>query len=80
MDEILGGEPVSLGQGIWQLDGKNDPDALADDVSRKLIGAGLPIYEISRSGRDLESVFREVNEAPLETGTADVEDVEGAGP
>jgi ABC-2 type transport system ATP-binding protein len=70
LTDLLGGVPglrqlQPQGNGRWELvlDGGADPDAVAERVAEALVGAGAPLYRLAAVQRDLESVFREVNEA-----------------
>jgi ABC-2 type transport system ATP-binding protein len=42
-----------------------EADSIAADLARRLVERGCSIYELKREQRDLEAVFREVNEQPL---------------
>lgn len=42
-----------------------DPTTVAADVARRVIENGHNVYELKREQRDLEAVFREVNEQPM---------------
>ncbi len=48
--------------GVWHVDAAGSLDATASAVSAALVGAGHPLYELRYLKRDLETVFREVNE------------------
>ncbi|MDH3644453.1 MAG: ABC transporter ATP-binding protein [Gammaproteobacteria bacterium] len=48
--------------GTWRLTVTGELDAASNEVARAVVGAGLPLHEISAIQRDLETVFREVNE------------------
>jgi ABC-2 type transport system ATP-binding protein len=48
--------------GAWRLTVAGALDAASDEVARAVVGAGVPLHEISAIQRDLEAVFREVNE------------------
>jgi len=50
------------GPGIWELETPGNPDDVAQRVAALLVGRGLPVYGLASAQRDLESVFREVNE------------------
>jgi len=50
--------------GGYRLQLSGDRDAVAAAVGAAVIEAGAPLYELAAVQRDLESVFREVNEAP----------------
>jgi ABC-2 type transport system ATP-binding protein len=51
-----------VADGSWRLGVSGALDAAAERVAKAVIGAGLPLYELSVINRDLEIVFREVNE------------------
>jgi ABC-2 type transport system ATP-binding protein len=51
-----------LAPGVWQLAGSGPLDELAARVTASLVRAEQPVYEVSLVQRDLESVFRQVNE------------------
>jgi len=53
------------GEGAWEIETPGAPDAVAEKVAAALVGAGLPVYELALRQRDLEAVFREVNEMDL---------------
>lgn len=63
IDGIAGIQPG--GAGAWEIETPAAPDAVAEQVAAALVGAGLPVYELALRQRDLESVFREVNEMDL---------------
>jgi ABC-2 type transport system ATP-binding protein len=46
----------------WLVDVDGDLDAAAEAMSAAVIAAGHPLYELKLRKRDLETVFREVNE------------------
>jgi ABC-2 type transport system ATP-binding protein len=48
--------------GGWELETPGNPDAVAAQVATRLVAAGLPVYQLASAQRDLESVFREVND------------------
>lgn len=47
---------------VWQLVVSGALDDAAEQVAKAVVGAGLPLNELSIVSRDLETVFREVNE------------------
>jgi ABC-2 type transport system ATP-binding protein len=57
---VLGAEQVD--DGSWRLQVDGALDAAAEQVARGVIEAGLPLHELAVIHRDLETVFREVNE------------------
>jgi ABC-2 type transport system ATP-binding protein len=68
MSSIEKVSPLSTDSGhLYQLILYPDFDAadVAAEVARNLIESGFSIYELKREQRDLEAVFREVNEMPL---------------
>ncbi len=52
--------------GLWHVEVDREVDQAAADISRALIAAELPVYEISPITRDLEVIFKEVNEGGLQ--------------
>jgi len=52
-----------IGSGAWEVDVSGSMDDLAESVARRLVDRALPIYQLTSVQRDLETVFREVNEA-----------------
>jgi ABC-2 type transport system ATP-binding protein len=55
----------AVGVGHWQVGLHGDVQSSAAEVASALVAAGLPIYEITPHSRDLESVFKEINEGQL---------------
>jgi ABC-2 type transport system ATP-binding protein len=55
------------GGGAWEIEMRADADLVADQVAGRVaaavVGAGMPLYQLLSAQRDLESVFREVNES-----------------
>jgi ABC-2 type transport system ATP-binding protein len=51
------------GSGHWDVQVVGDPDLMAQRVAATVVGAGFPLYRLASAQRDLESVFREVNDA-----------------
>ncbi|MBX3706155.1 MAG: ABC transporter ATP-binding protein [Pseudomonadales bacterium] len=52
------------GVGAWEVEVAMGLDSAAEVVARHLVEQALPIYQIAPIQRDLETVFREANEAP----------------
>jgi ABC-2 type transport system ATP-binding protein len=50
------------GEGRWEIETRGQSDQVAERVAASVVGAGLPLYQLLSVQRDLESVFREVNE------------------
>ena len=50
------------GLGSWTVTVSGAHDAATDSLARHVTGAGWPLFELGVVKRDLESVFREVNE------------------
>jgi ABC-2 type transport system ATP-binding protein len=48
----------------------SDHHALCGEISNLIITGGGTLYSINQENRDLETLFREVNETPLETETS----------
>ncbi len=51
--------------GEWEIDAPGDSDPVAQRVAAALVGAGLPVYELATAQRDLEGLFREVNDMDI---------------
>ncbi len=51
-----------LENGNWSIDVDGDRKLAAEQVAVRMVNAGLPVYELSAVQRDLEAVFKEVNE------------------
>jgi ABC-2 type transport system ATP-binding protein len=75
-DAIVALRPA--GDGRWEIETRGTPDQVAERVAAALVGAGLPLYQLLSAQRDLESVFREVNEKELMTRDARVEETADA--
>ncbi len=75
--EVLGGFTGiralrQTGSGAWEADIDGSLDRVAEGIARRLVDQDLPIYQITPVQRDLETVFREVNEAaPAPGATAE---------
>jgi ABC-2 type transport system ATP-binding protein len=76
IDAIVALQPAA--EGRWEIETRGNPDQVAERVAASLIGAGLPLYQLLSAQRDLESVFREVNEKVLMTRDARVEETADA--
>jgi ABC-2 type transport system ATP-binding protein len=66
--EVLAGVPGidalrQTGNGTWEAEISGGLDTLAESIVRRLIERSLPLYHLAPVQRDLETVFREVNEA-----------------
>ncbi len=48
--------------GEWEIEAPGNSDGVAEQVAAKLVSAGLPVFHLATAQRDLEAVFREVNE------------------
>lgn len=59
--ELIGNGVASLGDGRWLIE-VVDPRSEAESIAKTLVDANVPIYELSPTQRDLETIFREVNE------------------
>ena len=46
----------------WQIEVDGDPESAVEEITRSLVGASIPVRSIAPVSRDLETVFREVNE------------------
>ncbi|MCZ6643836.1 MAG: ABC transporter ATP-binding protein [Gammaproteobacteria bacterium] len=53
---------IHVQNGNWSIDVDGDRMHAADQVAVRMVNAGLPVYELSAKQRDLETVFKEVNE------------------
>ncbi len=51
-----------LENGCWSIDVNGDRELAAEQVAVKMVESSLPVYELSATQRDLETVFKEVNE------------------
>jgi len=60
IEGIISAQPADSGS--WRLVVDGGLDAAAERVARAVIGAGLPLHELAVVTRDLETVFREVNQ------------------
>ena len=66
--EVLAGVPGidalrQTGSGAWEAEISGGLDALAESIARRLVDRALPVYQLAPVQRDLETVFREANEA-----------------
>ena len=59
------------GEGNWEITVRGELDAAAGVVVESLVAAGHPVFELMLMKRDLETVFREVNESPAREETKD---------
>lgn len=66
------------GEGRWEIETPENPDAAAEKVAATLVAAGLPVYQLASGQRDLESVFREVNEREFSARRARAEEAADA--
>lgn len=48
--------------GVWTVTVADDPLQATARLTRALVAADLPVYQIAPARRDLETLFREVNE------------------
>ena len=53
--------------GVWVLTIKGDSESAAPAIADALIASGCPLIELAHESRDLETVFREINEQELNT-------------
>ena len=63
VDGVAGVSPA--GAGAWDVEVTGSADPVAERIASALVAAGLPVYELASGQRDLEAVFREVNEMDL---------------
>lgn len=68
------GAAHQVGPGTWELETAGNPDAVAQQVAATLVGQGLPVFALASAQRDLESVFREVNETAADAGAGEAAD------
>ena len=59
-----------LGDGQWLLSIDAQLDEVADRVAKTLIERNIAVYELAPEVKDLESVFRQVNEEQEDTHAA----------
>ncbi|PHS73545.1 MAG: multidrug ABC transporter ATP-binding protein [Porticoccus sp.] len=57
-----------------RVEGGTDPQKLVPEITRLLVQADIDIYGISQEKRDLETLFREVNTAPVQTPAEETKD------
>ncbi len=55
-------QTLDEGQGSWIVTVSGDMDAATGSLAQHVTGAGWPLFELGVVKRDLETVFREVNE------------------
>ncbi len=79
--EVLGAIPgltglQQTGSGTWEVATQGNRDEVAGRIARCLVEQDLPVYQIAPVQRDLESVFREVNEGafPRNAAATEVQD------
>jgi ABC-2 type transport system ATP-binding protein len=73
--EVLGGFAGitglrQTGSGAWEAEVGGNLDQVAEAIARQLVDQALPVYQITPMQRDLETVFREVNEAAPDQAAA----------
>ena len=69
--EALGGVAIAAeilpeAAGHWRIELEGDLDAGVSALANTLVQAGVPIYSLVPAAQDLESIFKQVNEATLE--------------
>ena len=57
-----------------RVEGDANPQKLIPEITRLLVQADIDIYGISQEKRDLETLFREVNTAPVQTPAEETKD------
>tara|TARA_R110002124_G_scaffold1714_1_gene10563 strand:+ start:1001 stop:1981 length:981 start_codon:yes stop_codon:yes gene_type:complete len=57
-----------------RIEGDTNPQKLIPEITRLLVQADIDIYGISQEKRDLETLFREVNTAPVQTPAEETKD------
>lgn len=66
---LTGLQPVSAatldGEGVWEITVEGDLDTAGQAIAAAVVGAAHPVFELTLKRRDLETVFREVNAAPV---------------
>ena len=74
LQDAAGAERISQVQpGVWTVPLHGDQHAGIAELTRRLVAAGVPIYEIAPAVRDLESVFAEANETDAVRETQEVD-------
>ena len=68
--QVLGGLAVIAGivpdaAGYWRIELEGDLDAGVSALASTLVQAGVPVYSLVPAAQDLESIFKQVNEAVL---------------
>ncbi len=68
MKQVLGDMPMIAGiapdaAGHWRIEFKGDLDAGVSALATTLVQAGVPVYSLVPAAQDLESIFKQVNEA-----------------
>jgi ABC-2 type transport system ATP-binding protein len=53
---------TGMGDGVWQVSLKGEVADGTARVAEAMVGAGLPVFELAPHTRDLETIFKEVNE------------------
>lgn len=53
------------GEGVWEITVEGDLDSAGQAIAAAVVGAAHPVFELTLKRRDLETVFREVNAAPV---------------
>jgi len=66
--QVLGGMAVIAGivpdaAGYWRIELEGDLDAGVSALATALVQAGVPVYSLVPAAQDLESIFKQVNEA-----------------
>jgi ABC-2 type transport system ATP-binding protein len=49
-------------KGVWMITITVSPEEAAPALARAMVGAGYPVFEVIPESRDLETVFKEINE------------------
>ena len=78
LSTVTGVEEVSVEGTVYhyrlEIQENGNPLERCGEVANLVVNSGATLYAIDREHRDLEALFREVNEVPTETDTAEVKD------
>ncbi|MDA1074427.1 MAG: ABC transporter ATP-binding protein [Proteobacteria bacterium] len=59
---VAAGDTLSGGSGVWTVTVAEDPAQACARLTKAMVALDLPVYQITPARRDLETLFREVNE------------------
>ncbi|HEB27037.1 MAG TPA: ABC transporter ATP-binding protein [Porticoccus sp.] len=78
LSTVTGVEEVSVEGTVYhyrlEIHENGNPLERCGEVANLVVNSGATLYAIDQEHRDLEALFREVNEIPTETDTAEVKD------